>query len=108
MSCYPCIQALPALEEINKKYADKNVVVLVVNSTDLRVKRIHKLPDFFKKNPITYPTILPDKNVDEEYHVTGYPTMYIIDKNGKIALSQTGYGEGSEKLISDKLDELLK
>jgi thiol-disulfide isomerase/thioredoxin len=108
MSCYPCVQALPALEEINKKYGSKNVVVLGVNSTDLRVKRIHKLPEFFLHNPITYSTILPDRSVDDAYHVSGYPSMYIIDKEGKIALSQVGYGPGMEKNITDKLDEMLK
>ena len=34
--------------------------------------------------------------------------MYIIDKEGKIAFSQVGYGPGMEKAITDKLDAMLK
>ena len=107
-TCYPCVQALPALSEISNTYSSKGVVILGMNSFDLRGKRFNKLPDFFKHNPIPYSTIFPARSVDQSYHVIGYPTVYIIDKNGSIAFSQVGYGPKAEKRITDKLDELLK
>ncbi len=108
MACPHCVQAFPALEEINKKYANKGVVVLGLNSLDLLIKRMPRLLIFFTYNPITYSTIFPERSVDEEYHVNAYPTMYIIDKNGKIAFSQVGYAPGDETVITDKLDAMLK
>jgi hypothetical protein len=63
---------------------------------------------FFKQNPITYFTIMPDRSVDDDYHVHGYPTIYIIDRTGRIAFSQEGYSSIAEKIITDKLDEMLK
>jgi thiol-disulfide isomerase/thioredoxin len=107
IGCYWCIKAFPALEEISKKYADKDVVVLGINSVD-RFATSKKLSDFFKHNPITYSILLADHGVDNAYHVNGYPSMYIIDKTGKIADVEVGYDPELKNILSAKLDKLLK
>ncbi len=44
------------------------------------------------------------KYMSDKDTVSGYPTMYLIDKQGKIIHSQVGYGEASE----EKLEKLIK
>ncbi len=47
---------------------------------------------------------LDDKDVANSYNVTGYPTIYLIDKTGKIIYANSGFNEGFE----NKLEELIK
>jgi thioredoxin-related protein len=42
--------------------------------------------------------------VANSYNVTDYPTIYLIDKTGKIIYANSGFNEGFE----NKLEELIK
>ncbi|MFI5265023.1 MAG: TlpA disulfide reductase family protein [Candidatus Kapaibacterium sp.] len=107
MGCYWCIKAFPALEEISKKYGGKDVIVLGINSED-RFAPQQKIVRFLEHNPITYSVILADRKVDNSYHVGGYPTLFIIDKSGKIAKVREGYDPDLTKILSAELDAMLK
>ena len=56
------------------------------------------------KQGFNYPILTDGKNTAKDYHVMYYPTIYLIDKAGKIIFSQVGYGKGSE----DELEEIIK
>ncbi len=107
MDCFWCIKTFPALEKISKKYADKDVLVLGINSED-RFAPLQKFTRFFQHNHISYPVILTDKNVDNSYHVGGYPSLFIIDKSGKIATVEVGYDPDLTNILSKELDSMLK
>jgi peroxiredoxin len=101
-SCYPCILALPALQNLHEKYNDKGLEVIGINPFDTKEK--DDIDNFLAKRGVSYTILLGGKNVAKEYHVSGYPTMYLIDKNGKIILSQVGYGEG----VEEELEKIIK
>ncbi len=100
-SCMPCVWALPALQSLHEKYSDKGLVVLGINPFDTKEDDIE---GFLKKQGVTYTVFLNGENIAEKYRVSGYPTMYLIDKKGKILHVQTGYGEGVEQ----KLEKIIK
>ncbi len=106
MSCMPCIQAFPHLDSLYRRFRDSGFVVLGIDSHDERRK--DQLPEFFTKNPVAYPILLTDRSVDNDYHIEGYPTMYVIDRNGRIAASFVGYGDGVERQWEAALEPLLK
>ena len=104
-SCYPCMLALPALQDLHEKYNNKGLVVIGIDPYDTKEK--DDIDNFLTKRGVTYTVLLEGKDVANEYHVSGYPTMYLIDKNGKIILSQVGYVEGIEKELEIIIKENL-
>ncbi len=100
-SCYPCMQALPALEALNKKYKSKGLQVIGVNPYD---KKEDGIAPFLSKQGVSYTVFLDGKDVAKNYRVSGYPTMFLIDKTGKIIFIQEGYGKG----VEETLDEIIK
>ena len=103
MSCMPCIQSIPHLIQIQNEYGNKNLAVLAINSKDIDQKSKKRLPGFISKHSINYPVILTTHKTDSTYNVKAYPTLYMIDKKGKIIFSQIGF---SEKLI-DTLKSII-
>jgi thiol-disulfide isomerase/thioredoxin len=98
MSCYPCMKALPALKSLNEKYKDKGLRIIGIDPYD---KKEDDITTFLSKRGVTYTVLLGGKDAAKDYHVSGYPTMYLIDKTGKIIFIQQGYGETVEKILDD-------
>ena len=104
MSCGPCIQALPSLRGLHEKYKDKGLTVIGMDPFD---KNAEDMKAFLAKHQISYTVFLSGKDVAKEYLVSGYPTMYLIDKNGKILFSQVGYGKDVEKKLEKIIEKKL-
>jgi thiol-disulfide isomerase/thioredoxin len=104
-SCYPCMQALPALQQLHEKYGDKGVRVIGIDPYDTIEEGIE---EFLAKRGVTYTVLLGGREVAKTYRVSGYPTMYLIDQIGKVITVQVGFGEGVEeeleKIILEHLD----
>jgi thiol-disulfide isomerase/thioredoxin len=104
MDCFPCIKAIPHLNEVYGMYKDQGVMVLGVNSKDLSERDQNRMVDFLKHNPLDYPIVLTSYKTDSVYNVKAYPTLYAIDKEGKIIYSQIGYNEA----LKDTLDRVIR
>ena len=100
-SCLPCIDALPVIEGLNEKYNTRGLLVMGLDSFDKNGK---SLTDFLKDRNIRYPVMLDGAVTNDAYHVTRYPTLYLLDKEGRVLFSQVGVGADDEK----KLDELIR
>jgi len=99
-ACYPCMLALPSLQALHEKYEDQGLRIIGVDPYD---KIEDSIAPFLAKRGVTYLVLLEGKKVAIDYHVSAYPTMYLIDRNGKILFSQMGYGEETEK----KLEKII-
>jgi peroxiredoxin len=76
--CGPCIAALPTLKAAYDK-VDKTKVEFVgicSNCSDLE--------DFVEENNLPWMQLESDDIVTEKYHVTAYPTMFLVDDKGKV------------------------
>lgn len=100
-SCYPCMQALPALQNLHEKYKDKGLIIIGIDPYD---KKEDDIANFLSKRGVTYPILLGGIDAATTYRVSAYPTLYLIDKTGKIIFTQTGYGKG----VEEKLEEIIK
>ena len=86
-ACKPCIKASYNLEDLQKKYANRGLVVLGMNTMDKDDKaRRHN-----KKHHITYNTTLCSRDIKAAYKIHSYPSFYLIDQTGKIVFSTSGY-----------------
>lgn len=102
--CGPCVAEMPKVKEFRELYKDK-LEILGVNSGDKKERII----DFISKNGYEWQQILDVKGSEADnfvlkYNVTGFPTKFIIDPEGKIIKKYVGSGEEAFIL----LEELLK
>jgi len=102
--CPPCVKAIPALSDLYKKHKDKDLIVFGLNSVDNQPHSMKNLDKFLKNRDISYDIILTQPEVDMMYKINGYPTMYVVDKKGKIAYVEIGFDK--EKLA--KLTEVVE
>lgn len=97
-SCFPCMKALPALQSLHEKYRDQGVVIIGIDPYD---KKEDGIGAFLTKQGVTYQVVLEAKDVAKLYRVSGYPTLYIIGKDGKILHNQIGYGDETEAKLEN-------
>jgi thiol-disulfide isomerase/thioredoxin len=102
IGCVPCMAAIPDLNDIAKKYTDINLLaVYPLDSKEALLK-------FSKEKKYAYDILYNSKETAKNYYVTGYPTFFLIDKNGILKESFSGYGDGTKKEIKKKIEKLLE
>ncbi|HLF63153.1 MAG TPA: redoxin domain-containing protein [Saprospiraceae bacterium] len=103
-SCYPCLLALPGLQSLHEKYKDQGLFVVGINPVDGKESGIE---EFMTKRGVTYPILLAGEDLADKYRVAGYPTMFLLDKAGKIIFIQSGYGPDMEKKLEKMIRKIL-
>jgi peroxiredoxin len=103
-SCFPCLQALPALQHLHEKYRDQGLTVLGLDPFDDRNDHVE---DVLAKRNVTYTVVYGNRELPKIYHVTGFPTVYLIDREGKIIFGYAGYGPGTEDELEKRILEHL-
>lgn len=46
---------------------------------------------FIDDHGVNYPVLLGNEGVQQDYHLTGFPTVYVIDADGKVEHTVVGY-----------------
>lgn len=106
--CKPCIQELINIDNLYEEWQKKyNVKLIAVSIDDSRTAP--KVKPFVTSKNWTY-DVLVDINSDlkRAMNVTNPPTLFLIDKTGKIVFTHTGYIEGDENELEEKIAELSK
>lgn len=105
--CSACLEEMPYLEEINKKYAEKGVVVLGVDTDGVDAETITSiLKDVGVR--VSYQLLL-----DQEFVVTDVytnflvPLTIVIDRNGVVQYIHTGFEKGREKEYEEAVKKAL-
>jgi thiol-disulfide isomerase/thioredoxin len=94
--CTPCVNELPIIARLKKKYEPRGVVFLAIHTPREDLKQIRKLLDYKKLEivlAIDRTRGRDDNNINgvtaEDYAIQGYPTVLLIDWVGKIAFPST-------------------
>jgi len=81
------VQEFPALDAVAKKFAEQQLAVLTINS-DASEKSIHKVLDKVETSlPVLRDT---EGQVFDAYRAVAIPTLYLIDRQGKIYSAWSG------------------
>ena len=110
--CGPCRSSFPAVQKLYEKYRNNpKVAFAVVNVWERGDDRVKIVKDFLTKNPtLTFPVYMDLKDqVVGKYGVTGIPTKFWLDQNGRIQFKEVG-GLPEEQFLeeaSQKIDMLL-
>ncbi len=108
--CGPCRVELPIFQAIYERYKDKGVVFLGMNyERPVGGKDLRQLArDFMEGNKYTFPVVVDHEQVATvAYGVTGFPTVYLIDKTGNVRYKNVGVSEGIENILQDQIESLL-
>lgn len=108
MNCPWCVKAFPEVEKLLAKFPKEKFQIIGINSRDNNEKGLVRLPKFLKRIPMRYETVLVSASLPDAYHITGWPTFYIIDSKGKVAGTFIGYEEDMEKTLTEMITKLLK
>ena len=99
--CGPCRAAVPKVKDLVSKYGDKGFEVVSISIDDNK-KAWEKAMDEEKMPWQQW--LSPDKNATmKQFLFSGIPTLYLIDKEGKIVSSYTGY----TPMLETKLKEIF-
>ena len=109
--CGPCQHSLPHLQKVHQDTKDQNVYVLALNVWDDQPAYAAWIPTHkqYTFNIALDPAGRKTKDsiASKLYKVSGIPTTYVIDQDGKIAADFVGFDEGDHRL-EDILTKLTK
>ncbi len=108
-TCKPCMRELDAISELMPEWLDEVEFRVVAVSTDdsRSVARARALTEGRGWDDFV---LIFDKNQEfmRAMNVTLTPQVYVVDANGKIVYSHTGYAPGNEVELYDELLKLKK
>ena len=100
--CAPCVAELSVFQDLHERYQGKGFEVVGVNLSD-------ENPDvsgFLKEKHIRYTNLVGNDKIEALYGpITGYPTTFIIDREGTIREHFTGGQPAS--VIENAVRQLL-
>jgi thiol-disulfide isomerase/thioredoxin len=100
--CGPCRAAVPKVKELYAKYRERGFDVVSISIDDNK-KAWQKAME--EEGMPWQQWLSPDKNKTmQKFLFSGIPTLYIVDREGKIVGSYTGFTEN----VTKKLEELMK
>jgi len=100
--CPPCRAEIPAFLSIYNKYKRKGLEIVGIS---LDQKGWDVITPFIKKYKITYPIVLDDGSVANEYgNIRSIPTTILVNKKGIIVKSHIGSlsEQAFEEMLSDQ------
>ncbi len=107
--CKPCIRELKAISEVYKEWQEETGVKLVAISID-QAQNAHKVAPLVNENGWPWETVLIDTNSDlkRALGIQSIPFVLILDGKGEIVYKHTGYTDGAEEEIIEKVREVVK
>ena len=105
--CKPCNRELSAIAEVYEEWQEETGMKLIAISVD-QAQQVSKVKPLVDANEWEY-DILLDTNSDmlRALGIQMIPHVLICDGNGKIVESRSGYTEGSEAHIIEKIRGIL-
>ncbi len=107
--CINCRNTLPAVKRWHDRYGTKGLTVVGVHSPEFEgEKKIENVKRQVNELGISYPVVTDNNYATwNAYNVYAWPTVYLVDKSGKIRWSHVGEGayDEAEKLIQKLLEE---
>jgi len=87
--CPPCLEMIPVLTKLHKNYSDKGLVILAIS---LDRDGLEALGTFVHEKMIPYKVIMGDTKIGNAFGgVSSIPTLYMVDRDGRLVRKLTGY-----------------
>ena len=107
--CINCRNTLPFVKEWDERYREKGLIVIGVHSPEFDEERnVEHLRREVSSLGIHYPVVTDnDYQTWNAYKVVAWPTVFLLDKQGRIRWTRVGEGDydEAERLIQKLLAE---
>ena len=105
--CKPCNRELKAISEQYADWQDETGMKVIAVSID-QAQNINKVKPLVDGEGWEYEVLLdPNSEFRRAMGVQLIPHVFVIDGNGKVADSRSGYTEGAESHLIEKIRELV-
>ena len=103
--CPPCVEELPALQRLERKYKDSDFIILAVSVNQPR----SSVQRFLNGMQLDL-TVLMDSSakVAESWAVDYYPTSFVIDRKGLARFYIVGAVDWEQAEVIEPLERLIK
>lgn len=104
--CGPCKETFPAMNDLQKKYGDRGLVIIAINedekSSDMR--------DFLKDNPAAFVVVRDaEQKLVAKAGIQTMPSSFMLDESGKVRFAHSGYhGAETRKQYEQEINSLMK
>ncbi len=109
--CGPCRMEMPLFQALAEKYKGRaDVAFLGVNweRPGDPAKRRELANEFLKTNNLTFASVYDlGGHVVKDFGVEGFPTVFVVDRAGKVRYANRGYGPGIDQILETQLLSLL-
>lgn len=104
--CGPCKESFPVMNELQKKYAGRGLVILAVNEDEEGAD----MKEFLKANAAIFTVVRDAKQkLVAEAGIQTMPSSFVLDDTGKVRFTHTGFhGEKTRKEYEQQIESLLK
>ena len=99
--CPPCVAEMPSIQKLYDRYKDKVEFLMFSDES------VNDLQKFLNKKGYTFPVHLPISKLPELIQTNSIPKTVIIDKEGKIRISELGATNWNSDRIHQLMDELI-
>ena len=102
--CLPCRQEMPYLSQLLQRHRGEGFRVLAINvDEDVALARA-----FVDEVGMSFPVLLDsNREVSRSYRAPGFPTHYLIDRDGDIRYSGIGFDLNDVRAVSQEVATLL-
>jgi thiol-disulfide isomerase/thioredoxin len=106
IDCAPCIVEMGHLENVSLNYSGNQVKIISID-VNYMSETEDDLKNFKENNGYewTFAMDTETENVKSKYQPSAFPTLVVVNKQGKIAYKHIGVA--NYEIISSKIDELL-
>lgn len=99
--CTPCLEGIPVYNELREKYQADGLEIVGI-AVQSPFDTIQPVVD---KYEIEYPILVGNTDIENAYRLIGFPTAYLIDREG--AIRKTLLGTTQQAGAEDEIKQLL-
>jgi thiol-disulfide isomerase/thioredoxin len=101
--CGWCMRAMPQVKKVAEHYKGQPVAVFGMNND----RKLDDAKFVVEKMALEYPVLRSDE-LPAKYAVSGFPTLIVVDQEGKVADVHIGYSDHLFEAVTATVDRLLK
>jgi thiol-disulfide isomerase/thioredoxin len=102
--CKPCRKSFPFMNELTASYDESEFQVIAINLDESE----EDAAEFLQQYPASFKIYRdPSNNLAQAMNVPGLPVAYIVDKQGKVRATHTGFKEKKTQKKIDQINALL-
>lgn len=103
--CAPCKRSFPWMNDLRKRYGDKDLAIVAVNVDASRADAER----FLASTPASFTVAYdPAGTTPRQYAIKGMPSSVLVDPSGQIVFRHTGFTSSSARELDGKIAQAMK